>query len=635
MVTRTNVSHGKTIKRWCDSCGTLILGTKCSICHSVPKEFEINSPGDIRPCMDAGYSTLVCLFQKNFGSSSIIDRRMVFFNKIPGEDRTDEVIANGNVISVLRYDVKQNELVMELKQAGAELLSEEAKKNIITLGNVTGHLKGKNISGSEISSVTGDFEKGDPLIIKKGGKTGHGIALVNSNDIKTSEKAVKIRDISVPSGIILSPTSGRDTFVNANVSYLKEIESSAANEIRSYVKQRREKVTVSFSGGKDSLAALGVTLKAVNDAELIFVNTGIEFPETVSYVKKAAKTFGLRLHEASAGNSFWNNVDIFGPPAKDFRWCCKVCKLGPVTELISERFPKGTITIEGNRALESFARSNIGFVSKNPFVPNQISLDPIRKWTASDVWGYIWWKRYIYNPLYENDMERIGCYLCASCLSSEWNTTKRTHPEMYGKWDTYLKKYAKERGLTEEYVNMGFWRWKILPPKMIKLAEEMKMAVKPKAKGEMSVKMLKGASPCAAGGYSMEAIVTIPRSRPFSATEDALRTIGDVRYSDEFETALLRTKKGTAKLFGGGQVSVVSENAKDAEHLFERSVKALLRSQLCTLCGICAKKCQHNAIKIDKGLKVNADKCNSCGKCESSCMVIHYYDKMMQLGNHY
>jgi len=582
--------------------------------------------------MDGGHTVLRHLFQKNFGTSSVIDRMAVFFNKVPGEDRTDEVIAHGAVIALLRYDLKKNGAVLELKQAGAELLAAKAIKNIVTIGSVSGHLKGKNIAGSDIMDVIGIFDEGDPLILRKGGKIGHGIALADSDNINSAEKAVKVRDMAVPSDAALSPASDRRTFVSANVPYLKGLETAAANEIRSFVKMRKEKITVSFSGGKDSLAALGVTLKAIDTAELIFVNTGIEFPETVRYVRDISKTMNITLHEASAGDAFWDNVDIFGPPAKDFRWCCKVCKLAPITELISKKFPKGTITVEGNRALESFARSKIGLVSDNPFVPGQITLNPIRKWTSSDVWGYIWWKRFAYNPLYENDMERIGCYLCASCLASEWKVTERTHPEMYGRWNEYLKGYAKEHQLPDEYVSTGFWRWKILPPKMIRLAEDMDLRISPVSSEKMSIKMLKGASPCAAGGFSMEAVVTVPRSRDFSCIEDAMRTIGDVRYSDEFEIAFLRTKKGTVKMFGGGQISVTSKNIKDAEDLFETSVKALLRSQLCTSCKICEKRCKRKAITIKDGLNVNAERCNSCNLCASSCMVVHYYDKMMSSG---
>ena len=165
---KNNVSHGKVAQRWCDACGTLVLGKGCG-CSSVTRAFEINSPGDIRPCMDDGYEIVTRLFMKHFGTSSPIDGRMMFFNKIPGDDRTDEIIAHGSVIAVLRYDLRKKDFSMELRQAGAELFA-AAEKNTITLGSVSGHLKGKNISGSDIQNVTGKFEAGDPLIIRKGGK---------------------------------------------------------------------------------------------------------------------------------------------------------------------------------------------------------------------------------------------------------------------------------------------------------------------------------------------------------------------------------------------------------------------------------------------------------------------------------
>ena len=143
------------------------------------------------------------------------------------------------------------------------------------------------------------------------------------------------------------------------------------------------------------------------------------------------------------------------------------------------------------------------------------------------------------------------------------------------------------------------------------------------------MKMLKGASSCAAGGFSVEAIVNVPRARDFSSVEDALRTVGDVRYSSEFEIALVKVKDSTAKLFGGGQVSVTSKSLDGAKSMFERAVKALLRAQMCTSCGICAKRCSRHAITIKDGLHVDPNKCNSCGICEGSCMVAHYYDKVL------
>ncbi len=625
-----NVAHGKETCRWCDRCGTLILGNRCS-CGSELRYFEINSPGDIRPSMGDSDDEILSLFEDLLGTCEPLKGRMMFLNKIPGEDRTDEVIAGGRILAVIRFDIASNRYYLDLKQAGSELFRDCASKNIVSFGSMSGHLKGKSVPGANIRDIIGNFRTGDSVILLKGDKVGVGIALGDSEELRSMEKAVKIRDLDNPSMLPDIPRSDRKTFVNSNSDHLRDIEGAAVSDIRSFIKGKRQPLTASFSGGKDSLAAFALAYKATKDVELLFVNTGLEFPETVDYVHRFAEKNNLGLHETNAGRSFWHNVDTFGPPAKDFRWCCKVCKLGPVTQMISERFPNGTITVEGNRSLESYARSRIGFVSKNPFVPNQTTLNPVRTWAAAEIWGYIWMKGLEYNPLYERDFERIGCYLCASCLASEWRNTERIHPELYGEWEDYLHRYAKDRGLPKEYVDMGFWRWKVLPPKMTLLAEGLNLKMEPVHETGMSMKVLKGATSCAAGGYSMEAVVTIPKNREFSAIEDALRTIGDVKCSDEFEIALLKTPKGTVKIFGGGQVSVTSKMQDDAGYLFERAVKAMLRAQMCTSCGICAKKCRRHAIRIDKGLHVDPNRCISCGECEESCMVVHYYDKICSI----
>ena len=622
-------ANGKETRLWCDRCGTLVLGKRCA-CGSEPRSFEINSPGDIRPCMGEGVDLVLSLFRETFGTDAPLRGKMIFLNKIPGEDRTDEIVAHGVVLGILRFDLRENRHILEIRQPGAELFNECTSKNVVVFGSMSGHLKGKSIPGENIREVIGEFDEGASLILRKGEKVGAGIALGKSSQLKGMEKAVKIRDLDNISGLLWSPDSCRETFVKANREHLKNIEGNAASDIKSFVSSKKQPVTVSFSGGKDSLAAFGVAMKALKGGmELLFVDTGLEFPETVEYVKSFAKKNDLKIHIAQANNAFRENVDTFGPPAKDFRWCCKVCKLGPITDMISKEFPNGTITVEGNRMLESFARSKTSFVSKNPFVPNQTTLNPVRTWNASEIWGYIWMKGLEYNPLYERDFERIGCYLCASCLASEWKNTERIHPELHKDWSDYLYRYAEERGLPKEFVDMGFWRWKVLPPKMVRLAEDLDLRTKPKDSKGPSMKMLKGASSCAAGGFSVEAIVNVPRARDFSSVEDALRTVGDVRYSQEFEIALVKNKDSTAKLFGGGQVSVTSKSLDGAKNMFEKAVKALLRAQMCTSCGICAKKCPRHAITIKDGLHVNPERCNSCGSCESSCMVAHYYDKVL------
>jgi len=537
------------------------------------------------------------------------------------------------VLGIMRFDMRSDRIVLEIRQPGADMFASVATKNVVIFGGMSGHLKGKSVPGENIVDVIGEFKIGDTIILKKGQKVGPGIALADSGSMRSAEKAAKIRDLNAPSEFPVSPNAGLSVFVDVNKDHIRRISRHAVKEIKRFLDEKNTAglpVTVSFSGGKDSLAAYGLASQVVKDLDLMYIDTGLEFPETVNYVKSFAVENGNKLHIAEGKDGFWENVDTFGPPAKDFRWCCKVCKLGPTTDMISNDFQKGTITVEGNRWLESYARSTIGFVTKNPFVPNQVNLNPIRSWCAAEVWCYILTFGLEYNPLYDRDFERIGCYLCPSCLSSEWRNTGRIHPDLYGRWEEYLHDYAERRGLPKEYVDMGFWRWKVLPPKMIQLSEEMQISLKPSKAAGPSMKMLKGASPCAAGGYSMEAIVNVPHNRDFSYVEDALRTVGDVKYSSEFEIALLKMPNGRAKVFGGGQVSITAPDAKNSKKVFERAVKALIRAELCTECGICEKGCPRNAITIKGGMRVDSSRCNSCGRCEKSCMVVHYYDKLME-----
>ncbi len=628
-----NIAHGKEVRKWCDKCGTLMLGDTCSRCGSEGREFEINSPGDIRPCMGDSIPMVLSLFRGAFGTAEPLEGKAIFFNKVPGEDRTDEIVAMGMVLGILRFDMRSDRIVLEIRQPGADMFASVATKNVVIFGGMSGHLKGKSVPGENIVDVIGEFKAGDTIILKKGQKVGPGIALADSGSMRSAEKAAKIRDLNAPSEFPVSPDADLSVFVDVNKDHIRRISRHAVKEIKRFLDEKNVAglpVTVSFSGGKDSLAAYGLASQVVKDLDLMYIDTGLEFPETVNYVKSFAVENGNKLHIAEGKDGFWENVDTFGPPAKDFRWCCKVCKLGPTTDMISNDFPKGTITVEGNRWLESYARSTIGFVTKNPFVPNQVNLNPIRSWCAAEVWCYILTFGLEYNPLYDRDFERIGCYLCPSCLSSEWRNTGRIHPDLYGRWEEYLHEYAERRGLPKEYVDMGFWRWKVQPPKMIQLSEEMQISLKPSKAAGPSMKMLKGASPCAAGGYSMEAIVNVPHNRDFSYVEDALRTVGDVKYSSEFEIALLKMPNGRAKIFGGGQVSITAPDAKNSKKVFERAVKALIRAELCSECKICEKRCPRHAITIKGGMRVDPNKCNSCGRCEESCMVVHYYDKLME-----
>jgi phosphoadenosine phosphosulfate reductase len=234
-----------------------------------------------------------------------------------------------------------------------------------------------------------------------------------------------------------------------------------------------------------------------------------------------------------------------------------------------------------------------------------------------------------YNPLYDEDYERIGCYLCPSCLESEWRTTANLHPDLHGRWDEHLRQWAERSGTDERFIGYGFWRWKVFPPKMRRMAEEMDIPMPHMRFDTLELKWVKGVSPCLAGGHSAEGVLLVPRKRDFSRVVDVLRTVGKVKHSGEYEIALVKTKDSTLKVFGGGQIVAVGPTPEKARAMFEAGAKALLRSQLCTQCGICLRSCPTKALRLDDGIVVNEEKCTSCGRCAEACVVAHYYDKLV------
>ncbi len=126
-----------------------------------------------------------------------------------------------------------------------------------------GHLKGKNLPGKAVIEALGEFQAGDPLIVVTGNLVCSAVAKVSSQVIEGADKAVGVRDVGKGSIEVVKRRSSWTGFVNVNESYLRELESRAMSDIRSFLGNNRLPVTLSFSGGKDSLACYGLAERAV------------------------------------------------------------------------------------------------------------------------------------------------------------------------------------------------------------------------------------------------------------------------------------------------------------------------------------------------------------------------------------
>ena len=617
---------------WCDTCNVpRIAETECSTCGTLPRQVELSPPGDPFPAMDghlkSAIDTIDSQFGDGVGSVLLPSNKTIVMNKASSLDAMYEIIVDGYMVGRLRFDIERRGYTFLLAIEGARRIGAVSRQKWVSIHDgVLKYLKdGANLMLPGVQGCDSAIEVDDEVWIvdSDGAVLGTGIARMSGAEMAKESKgfAVKIREVTNPTTPAENAVESTwDEAVTANLNDLVRIEKEAI----SFVKRVIEKNTglpavVGFSGGKDSLVTYLVVERAMGESPpLFFMDTGLELPETIEFIHRFAEERNVRIIGEKAGDRFWQSLDIFGPPARDFRWCCKVLKLGPAATSIAAELGSETLSFMGQRKMESFQRSIEPRVTENPWVPGQISANPIQNWNALEVWLYTFKMKADFNPLYTKGYHRMGCYLCPASPLAELESLRQIHPELHKQWEEKMREWAERYGFPEDWFKLGFWRWKNLPKGQLELINRLGLSITParQSPGEkIELNITKGVSPCTKSGFSLEG--------SFSAGIDLNRIsklmpiFGSTKVSEEL--GALRTTSGEnhIALFSSGSVVVRGSDERTVERLAKQLERATRRALLCQACGSCIPQCDRGALFIDNGkIAVNEDKCISCLECD-------------------
>ncbi len=607
---------------WCSSRNVPSRDPNCGG-EGEGKLIRVAEPGDIRPAFQGDIELINEGLTNEFGSPSLLSELGIgdyptYLNKAPHFDDMKEVIVGGSIVGRLYFDPKYLMWRWRLSKVSAELAASEG---LVPVFRLRGPLRPLQVLGE------GSGREGDQAVVIDNNGDVVGLAVVRRGHyrIQTIFRSASTYPIRLKASL--------SDYLKINDELFRSRVSKAFKRVAIMAEKTGLLPLVSFSGGKDSLVALDISVKAGLEPSILFNNTGIEFPSTISNVDEVSRTYGLELIEASAGDLFWEGVKSFGPPAKDYRWCCKVVKMAPIAKVYKELFREGLLSIIGQRAYESINRSRSGAVWRNKWLPSALNVAPLQEWDQLTVWTYIMINKLPVNDLYFKGFDRLGCYLCPAGNVAEYYMVMKHYPELWERWINILEEWRKKLGLSDYWVKYHLWRW-LSPSAEGRRKVESWLGIKEPGDWREEYVRRSGISVELIKSVDNEVELRVKSSLGVDGLKSQWRVLGTSIHECGDKVTIY--SKDSAIEVDGESIRASGSNA--LEKAFT-ALKLMVRWDKCVGCRNCETWCPEGAIRVINGKPiVKPSSCTGCQICVEVCPISEVFTEKLlvsqALNNH-
>lgn len=151
-----------------------------------------------------------------------------------------------------------------------------------------------------------------------------------------------------------------------------------------------------------------LTTQLYKNIEVVFIDTGYHFPETMATVETMRRHFGLNLRMMSVpprspGEEHW---------VLDPKNCCSAIKVGQLDRALLGK----SAWMSGLRRADSTTRAEMPVIAHD--VRGLVKINPIINWTNEDVDNYIAEHNIPYNPLLDRGYPSVGCAPCTTPVAT-------------------------------------------------------------------------------------------------------------------------------------------------------------------------------------------------------------------------
>ena len=359
------------------------------------------------------------LLDRVYGVRVPLSGRLVVFHRVPAPlgEYAAEVFADGLRLGVVEYSPGRGWL-LHPSGASASLAASLGARVVEVESSGSRRLKGKRVRVGVVGVKSGW------VIVSSGGWVGPARLL--------GDGTAKVKDLA-PSGMRLLEPATVEEAVEAN----SEVVGGLAAEAREFIRRvytryaRGGRAYVALSGGADSSAVLSLAREALGPERVaaVYVDTGMEFPETRRHVERLASMLDVDLEVVEAGVDPLEEVRKRGIMTRDNRWCTRLLKLEPLRRFYQRA--RARLVLDGARMWESSNRAKTPRVGENPLIPGVVRALPIRHWSRLAVQLYLAERSIPVLHLYQEGLTRIGCIACPAMHLYELHVAYRLHPDWY------------------------------------------------------------------------------------------------------------------------------------------------------------------------------------------------------------
>ncbi|MBI0580860.1 phosphoadenylyl-sulfate reductase [Neobacillus cucumis] len=184
-----------------------------------------------------------------------------------------------------------------------------------------------------------------------------------------------------------------------------------------YQNYSEDKIVYASSFGAEAIVLIDLIQQVKPDAHIVFLDTGLHFPETYDVIDKIEARFpSLRIERKQPALNLDEQREQYGSALwkKDPNLCCQIRKVIPLRETLTTK----EAWISGLRREQSPTRKDTQFLNKDEKFEN-IKICPLIHWTWDEVWAYIREKDLPYNQLHDQNYPSIGCFPCTQPVAAD------------------------------------------------------------------------------------------------------------------------------------------------------------------------------------------------------------------------